>query len=353
MKKKQQVTFREIGLAAGVSAPTVSRVLNRHPGVSDEVRCRVMEVIEELGYDAEPIIRRAAVISNAQMHEKRIEIVMFPLPEQNDIFRLSYFNEIYEGCLNVLNQSGQVQASLLTWERSWENAADLPETIQERLRKADGLLLIGSSFPEAVRKLKQLNTAVVAIGTGGAADSLDYVSHNDFQAGQVLADYLIDRGCTQIGFFSGSRDSACFTARLNGVMVQALHRLGAGSFSCRYAGSTDSKEVMETLAAWLDSGECPETLVLSHFVAAYVFYNLLVHRGLNPGRYNIATFDAESDFIPGMEFTSMETFPRRLGFKAAGRILQLIARPEEAGMPQSILVPCRLRPGNTVSDNRR
>ena len=126
MQRKQQVTLQEIGRAAGVSAPTVSRVLNRHPGVSGEVRSRVMEAIEALGYDAEPILRKAAVISNAQMHERRIEIVMFPLPEQNDIFKLSYFNEIYEGCLSVLNQSGTARASLLTWERSWRGTASLP-----------------------------------------------------------------------------------------------------------------------------------------------------------------------------------------------------------------------------------
>ena len=60
MQRKQQVTLQEIGRAAGVSAPTVSRVLNRHPGVSGEVRSRVMEAIEALGYDAEPILRKAA-----------------------------------------------------------------------------------------------------------------------------------------------------------------------------------------------------------------------------------------------------------------------------------------------------
>ena len=49
MQRKQQVTLQEIGRAAGVSAPTVSRVLNRHPGVSGEVRSRVMEAIEALG----------------------------------------------------------------------------------------------------------------------------------------------------------------------------------------------------------------------------------------------------------------------------------------------------------------
>lgn len=86
--------------------------------------------------------------------------------------------------------------------------------------------------------MKRLNKAIVAIGMGTASDSLDYVSHNDFQAGQVLADYLIDRGCVEIGFFSGSRHSECFTARLNGVVVQALHRLGEKSFSCRYADSS-------------------------------------------------------------------------------------------------------------------
>lgn len=44
------VNIAEVATAAGVGVGTVSRVLNGHPSVRDETRCRVLAVIEELGY---------------------------------------------------------------------------------------------------------------------------------------------------------------------------------------------------------------------------------------------------------------------------------------------------------------
>ena len=46
----KRLTLEEIGKIAGVSRATVSRVINNHPNISDEVRERVQEVIAETGY---------------------------------------------------------------------------------------------------------------------------------------------------------------------------------------------------------------------------------------------------------------------------------------------------------------
>src|SRR6266436_1152198 len=45
-----RVTIREVAAAAGVSAMTVSRVINESPRVSEEARTRVEAAIAELGY---------------------------------------------------------------------------------------------------------------------------------------------------------------------------------------------------------------------------------------------------------------------------------------------------------------
>src|SRR5712692_1220439 len=45
-----RVTIREVAASAGVSAMTVSRVINESPRVSDETRRRVEAAIAELGY---------------------------------------------------------------------------------------------------------------------------------------------------------------------------------------------------------------------------------------------------------------------------------------------------------------
>jgi LacI family transcriptional regulator len=50
MAKATRPTIRDVAAAAGVSAQTVSRVMNNHPDVAPETLERVQEVIRELGY---------------------------------------------------------------------------------------------------------------------------------------------------------------------------------------------------------------------------------------------------------------------------------------------------------------
>lgn len=51
------ITIKDVAKQANVSISTVSRVINKSKPVSDEVRERVEEVIEELGYKPNPIAR--------------------------------------------------------------------------------------------------------------------------------------------------------------------------------------------------------------------------------------------------------------------------------------------------------
>jgi len=44
------LTLEKIARLSGVSRSTVSRVINNHPNVSDQVRQRVRQVIAETGY---------------------------------------------------------------------------------------------------------------------------------------------------------------------------------------------------------------------------------------------------------------------------------------------------------------
>lgn len=57
MSAKNQVTITEVAKRAGVSAQTVSRVINERPDVALETRQRVKEVISQLGYRPNALAR--------------------------------------------------------------------------------------------------------------------------------------------------------------------------------------------------------------------------------------------------------------------------------------------------------
>src|SRR5579871_4473665 len=52
-----QMTLRDVARASGVSFQTVSRVINNSPNVSSKTRRRVMEAVEQLGYQPNLVAR--------------------------------------------------------------------------------------------------------------------------------------------------------------------------------------------------------------------------------------------------------------------------------------------------------
>ena len=47
---RRRPTMRDVAARAGVSFKTVSRVVNREPGVSDALVARVSQAVDELGF---------------------------------------------------------------------------------------------------------------------------------------------------------------------------------------------------------------------------------------------------------------------------------------------------------------
>jgi DNA-binding LacI/PurR family transcriptional regulator len=54
------MTLKQIAKLAGVSRSTVSRVINNHPGVRDQTRERVLKIVQEYGYEPDPVARSLA-----------------------------------------------------------------------------------------------------------------------------------------------------------------------------------------------------------------------------------------------------------------------------------------------------
>ena len=58
IEKEKQHTIYDISKKAGVSIATVSRVLNNSPKVSQKTKERVLEIINESGYEPNAYARR-------------------------------------------------------------------------------------------------------------------------------------------------------------------------------------------------------------------------------------------------------------------------------------------------------
>ena len=122
-----QVTLHDVATASGVSAQTVSRVINQRPDVSAMTRAHVWETIRRLGYKPNTLAR--GLVSQ---RSRILGIITLPL---NDYFRAQIITGL-EKQARVLGYGCQMSFTS-------DNADDLHELIDAMLaRQVDGIVLL-------------------------------------------------------------------------------------------------------------------------------------------------------------------------------------------------------------------
>ena len=57
IQKKDKYTISDVAQMLGVSRSTISRAMNNSPGVGEELRKKVLDFVEEIGYQPNTIAR--------------------------------------------------------------------------------------------------------------------------------------------------------------------------------------------------------------------------------------------------------------------------------------------------------
>lgn len=192
MNQIKSVTIKEVARAAGVSAQTVSRVLNERPDVSDKTRQRVRDVIVELGY-APNIIARSLI----QGRSNTIGVVGYGL---------SYYGpaRILTGIERQANELGySLFLSLLREPESNIGDAILPNLL---MRKVDGIIWsvpeIGEQRAALLDAMQRVPVPIVFINMEPRPD-LCVVSIDNYHAGRQAVLHLLARGYRKVGIITG------------------------------------------------------------------------------------------------------------------------------------------------------
>ena len=93
----QNVTTKDIADRTGLSKMTVSRVLNKHPYVSEETRRKVMAAVRELGFTPNTLAKRFFT------GKTRLLGLVIPLEY---VFSSFYFKELFRGVLDCAEETG-------------------------------------------------------------------------------------------------------------------------------------------------------------------------------------------------------------------------------------------------------
>ncbi len=188
-------SIREVAALAGVSAATVSRVLNNDTTykIREETKNKVWNAAAQTGYKQKASAHsgRAA----AAPAGKRIGCI---LSVTKDKYRDPYFISIYAGLEARLLEKGYSVAFLKTYFEMQE-----PETLRAILEAPPtGLILMEQLDPALYSSLRARIPACVGIDTRNP--DIDIVGYDHFEAGMRLANHLIRKGHQKIAFLGGT-----------------------------------------------------------------------------------------------------------------------------------------------------
>lgn len=269
------VTIAEIAAVAGVSVPTVSKVLNGRKGVSPHTRSEVERLLSEHGYQ-----RRGRGGQGSGL----VDFVISSLDTQ-------WATALLRGAQNEAARLG-FDLVVTTTHGNPVGAPDWLDHLAER--GSDGVVLVVSRLlPAAQAELDRLRMPIVLVDPVGAGDqTLTTVAATDWAGARDATEHLIALGHTRIAMITGPIDLSCHQDRLDGYR-SALQRAGLAYDPAlvRHGDSLVTGGVTHGLDL-LGLPQPPTAIISGSDEQAYGVYQAARERGLRiPKDLSVVGFD--------------------------------------------------------------
>ncbi len=193
------VTVKDVAREANVSIGTVSRVLNNHKNVTDEIRQRVLKAASQLGYFGPG----PGGQDNTSFEPRAVKEIGFLYYSSNDSGAVT-LNPFWSHILNGVESESRKNNIKVTYRTIGELGYTpdfLLTTIYEM--KLGGILLVGPAEPEIIRLIQQTRLPLVLIDNYVRGLSVDAVLGDNFEGARLAVNYLISEGHQRIAFIGG------------------------------------------------------------------------------------------------------------------------------------------------------
>jgi DNA-binding LacI/PurR family transcriptional regulator len=180
-------TIRDVARQAGVSAATVSRVLNDSPLVVEPTRARVKAAVDELGY------RMNATARTLSLGRSTAVGVVVPFFTTHSVI------ERLRGVVARLSRRGQPGYDLLLFDvEAPEQRADAMRDLADRNRVAGLLVVSLPIFDDEIDALQRDGLPAVLLDVDHPR--LPRVVVDNVRGGELAAEHLLAKGHSRIGF---------------------------------------------------------------------------------------------------------------------------------------------------------
>ena len=336
--KNGKYSISDVAEMLGVSKSTVSRAINGNSGVGAELRKKVLDLVDEIGYKPNTIAQ--------SLSKGRVNIVALILGD----IRNPFYADLAFNIQRILNNRGYMVMVFNSEYNVQRELEFLKITIQFNFV---GLILITAQTDIVKDMLDSMDVPMVLVNRILPSYTGDSVLTDNFQAGYMAVMHLLEFGHKNIGFIRGPGVSSASSQRFEGYR-QALRNFSL-PFHEEYVYDSDLK--METgislARQFLEESEVrPSAMVVVNDMTAIGFIDGCREGGLQiPEDLSIVSFDnIEFSAMKGIELTTISQHVDKMSEHAARLMLKQLenedSKPERVILEPTLVVrnttgPCK------------
>lgn len=184
-------TIYDIAKRAGVSATTVSKVLNGYPDVSLRTRERVQKITEELGY-------RPNAAARSLVTRRTMTIGVFFRDQFNNSFRHPLLHSVIANFQDVVGCAGY---DLMFFSNTQSESAPIGFEAKARNRGVDGVFLLGVPRTDpGLADLARSKIPVVSVDLDLYGSRASYLLSDNIGGTRKAIRYLVENGHRRIAY---------------------------------------------------------------------------------------------------------------------------------------------------------
>ena len=200
------ITLKELAQMCGVSASTISNILNGKPKVSEETRQRVLEVVKQTGYQPNYFAQG--------MRKQKTRTIGIIVEDLSEFSTTPIVEAVMAYCEDNNYRTILLNMRLYDkWQDTWYNdekklQSVLQPSIQELLSiKVDGIMYVAGHCRVINCFDDTFNTPAIVVYAISKSPRFSSVVIDDEKGGYDMTKYLISMGHRKIGVIAGTADN--------------------------------------------------------------------------------------------------------------------------------------------------
>ena len=328
-RKRSRPSLNEISREIGISAATISRVLNGRPGIADKMRERVLDALEKRGYPKKSVQGGFQTLRNgASTVAFAITRKIRDLIEQGDPFYGRHLLAMQSACAEMGHYP-----LLVDFERDATPDGSLRCVEEHRVRG-----VIAEHMPAELAEKLRTQTGVVLLNIVAPVSGIDYVIPDIRQAAREQVRHLYELGHRAIACFRslpGGWQNHYYWSEFWWMGIHLELDLPSEFFApIRFDLNQEADAVRAFLDRVLDSPRPPTAIVTGDAYAALLIEECGKRGRSVPGDISLFGFD---DRNPANCPVALSTYRQNFEGMARESLRLLIDRCDNPGLPTRIV----------------